>query len=209
MNPIRILLVDDHSIVRQGLRSILEPDPRFQIVAEAGNGVTALEQITLQKPDVVVLDLQLPDLGGVELCRMIRDASPQTAILVLTAYADRDLVASCLRAGARGYLLKDAENLSLRDQVMIVSRGHTALDPLAADLLADMVVQRGSAAELLTPREMEVLRQMALGLTNREIADKLFISENTAKGHVKIILSKLGVRGRLEAVMLARQRHLL
>jgi DNA-binding NarL/FixJ family response regulator len=209
VKPIRVMLVDDHAIVRQGLRSILEPDPRFQVVAEAGNGVTALELIKAVQPDVVLLDLQLPDVGGADLCRMIRGASPQVAVLILSAYADRDLVAACLRAGARGYLLKDAENLALRDQIVIVSRGHTALDPLAADLLADLVVQGGSAAELLSTREMDVLRLMALGLTNREIAGKLFISENTTKGHVKVILSKLGVRGRLEAVMVARQRHLL
>ena len=209
MKPIRVVLVDDHHIVRQGLRSILDPDPRFQVVGEAANGEDALPLVAEQRPDVVLLDLKLGDTSGVEVCQKIIEASPETAVLVLTAFIDRDLVHACLRAGASGYLVKDAENLRLREQLLTVTQGHTALDPRAADFLANHARGTGPPPELLTPREMEVLRLVARGLTNREIGEQLYLSENTVKGYVKEILAKLGVRNRVEAVVVAKERSLL
>ena len=207
MKPIRVVLVDDHRIVRQGLRSILDPDPRFEVVGEAANGDEALCVVAEQQPDIVLLDLQLPSMGGVELCHRIVEASPEIAVLILTAFIDRNLVNVVLKAGARGYLLKDAENLRLQERLLSVVEGHTALDPRAADVLADYVRQRPLQA--LNLREMEILRLIAQGLTNREIGEQLYLSENTVKGYVKTILSKMGARNRIEAVFLARERSLI
>ncbi len=207
MKPIRVVLVDDHRIVRQGLRSILDPDPRFEVVGEAANGDEALCVVAEQQPDIVLLDLQLPSMGGVELCHRIVQASPEIAVLILTAFIDRNLVNVVLKAGARGYLLKDAENLRLQERLLSVVEGHTALDPRAADVLADYVRQRPLQA--LNLREMEILRLIAQGLTNREIGEQLYLSENTIKGYVKTILSKMGARNRIEAVFLARERSLI
>ncbi len=207
MNPVRVVLVDDHRIVRQGLRSILDPDPRFEVVGEAANGAEALSVVAEQQPDIVLLDLELPSMGGVELCQRIVQASPEIAVLILTAFIDRNLVNVVLQAGARGYLLKDAENLRLQERLLSVVQGHTALDPRAADVLVENVRRR--PAQALNLREMEILRLIAQGLTNREIGDQLYLSENTVKGYVKNILSKMGARNRIEAVFLARERRLI
>jgi two-component system response regulator DevR len=209
MNPLRVVLVDDHHIVRQGLRSILEPDPQFEVVGEAGNGADALRIVAEQQPDIVLLDLKLPDMGGVELCQRISEANPQTAVLILTAFIDRGLVDACLRAGARGYLLKDAENLHLQEQLLAVVQGHAALDPRAADVLTDYLLKHKPSPEVLSLRELEVLRLIAQGLTNKEIGAKLYISENTVKGHVKEILTKMNARNRIEAVLVAKERGFL
>ena len=209
MSPLRVVLVDDHHIVRQGLRSILEPDSRFEVVGEAGNGADALRIVAEQQPDIVLLDLKLPDMGGVELCQRISEANPQTAVLILTAFIDRGLVDACLRAGARGYLLKDAENLHLQEQLLAVVQGHAALDPRAADVLTDYLLEHKPSPEVLSLRELEVLRLIAQGLTNKEIGAKLYISENTVKGHVKEILTKMNARNRIEAVLVAKERGLL
>jgi two-component system response regulator DevR len=209
MKPIRVLLVDDHHIVRQGLRSILDPDPAFEVVGEAGNGGDALQLVTQHLPDVVLLDLKLPDIGGVELCQRILQTSPQSAVLVLTGFIDRDMVNACLRAGARGYLLKDAEHLHLQEHILAVASGHAALDPRAASVLADYVLREDPPPESLSLRELEVLRLIAQGMTNREIGQQLYLSENTIKGYVKEILSKMGVHNRIEAVLLAKERGLI
>lgn len=209
MNPIRVMLVDDHRIVRQGLRSILAPDPRFEVAGEAANGVDALKVVAEQQPDVVLLDLKLPDMSGVELCRRIIQARPETAVLILTAFIDQNLVNACLQAGARGYLLKDAENLQLREQLLAVVEGHAALDPRAADVLTEYIRGHEPPLEMLTLREVEVLRLIAHGLTTKEIGNQLHLSENTVKGYVKDILAKLGVHNRIEAVLRAKERGLI
>lgn len=209
MNPIRIVLVDNHHIVRQGLRSVLDPDPRFEVVGEAASGAEALRVVTEQQPDVVLLDLKLGDTSGVDLCRPIIQASPQTAVLVLTAFIDRNLVDACLRAGARGYLLKDAESLRLPEQILTVVEGYPALDPRAADVLTNYLHHYDLLPELLNMRELQVLRLIAQGLTNKEIGGQLHLSENTVKGYVKEIMAKLGVRNRVEAVLRAKERGLI
>ena len=201
MSAIRVVLVDDHRIVRQGLRSILDPDPRFEVVGEAANGAEALCVVAEQQPDIVLLDLQLPSMGGVELCHRIVEASPEIAVLILTAFIDRNLVNVVLKAGARGYLLKDAENLRLQERLLSVVEGHTALDPRAADVLADYVRQRPLQA--LNLREMEILRLIAQGLTNREIGERLFISVKTVNTHVGNLFRKAELTNRAEATAYA------
>lgn len=213
MKPVRVALVDNHRIVRQGLRSILEPDPRFEVAGEAADGATALRLVTESLPDVVLLDLKLTPEGsersGIELCQRLLQASPKTKVLILTAFIDRDLVVQCSQAGAQGYLLKDAENLRLREQILTVVQGHTALDPRAADVLTSFVRQHESPPEMLTPRQLEVLRLIAQGMTNKEVGSRLHLSEHTVKGYVKEILAKLDVRNRVEAVLRAKERGLI
>jgi two-component system response regulator DevR len=209
MTHIRVVLVDDHRIVRQGLRSILDPDPHFAVVGEAASGKEALDVVAEQQPDAVLLDIKLPDIGGVELCQRIVQQWPDIAVLILTAFIDKALVDACLRAGASGYLLKDVENLHLRESLLSVIEGNAALDPRAARVLADYVRKHEPPETALTPREMEVLHLIAQGLTNKEIGQQLHLSNNTIKGHVTEILGKLEARNRIEAVFIARERGLL
>jgi DNA-binding NarL/FixJ family response regulator len=209
MKPVRLVLVDDHKVVRQGLRFILDPDPRFEVVGEAGSGEEALHLLSQQEPDVVILDLHLPDALGAEVCRRIVQLHPKVVVLILTAFVDRHLVDACLRAGARGYLLKDAENLHLEEQVLAAVHGQTPLDPRAAGIVADFLLQHQPPSEDLSPREMDVLQLISHDLTNQEIGARLYISENTVKQHVKSILAKLEARNRVEAVLKARERNLL
>jgi two-component system response regulator DevR len=209
LSPIRILLVDDHRIVRQGLRSILDPDPEFQVVGETGDGAVALQLVAELQPDIVLLDLKLPNMDGVVLCQRIMELYPQTAVLALTAYIDQSLVNACLRAGARGYLLKDAENLHLKEQLMAVMQGYVALDPRAAGMLTDFVRRQPAGGDILSLRDLEVLRLIAQGMTNREISTQLHLSENTVKGYVKEVMAKMGVHNRVEAVLLAKDRGIL
>lgn len=209
MKPIRVLLVDDHRVVRQGLRSILDPDPDFEVVGEASDGNTALELVAKTPLDVVLLDLKLPDIDGIEICRRILEVRPETAILVLTAYIDSSLVNACLQLGVRGYLLKDAENLHLRENLLAVGRGYAAYDPRAASILTDHVRHKSTPGETLKLRDLEILRLIAQGKTNREISARLHLSEHTVKGYVKDILKKLGVHSRIEAVMIAKERGIL
>ena len=209
MKPIRVLLVDDHRIVRQGLRSILDPDPGFEVVGEANDGVSAMQLVGEVNPDIVLLDLKLPDIDGVILCQKILELNPQTTVLILTAYIDQTLVNACLKVGARGYLLKNAENLHLKEQLISVVQGYAALDPRAASMLTDLVRHQPFKKEVLSLRDLEVLHLVAQGLTNREIGERLFLSENTIKGYVKDILSKLGARNRVEAVLLAKEQGVI
>lgn len=209
MKPVRVVIVDDHRIVRQGLRSILDPDPRFEVVGEAANGADALQLVLQQRPTVTLLDLKLPDMSGVELCQQIIQTCPETAVLILTAFFDRNLVNACLQAGARGYLLKDAENLRLREQLLSAVEGHAALDPRAADVLTEYVRRQEPPPRMLSLREVEILRLIAHGLTNKEIGGQLHLSENTVKGYVKDILARLGAHNRIEAVLLAKERGLI
>jgi len=209
MKPVSLLLVDDHRVVRQGLRFILDPDPRFDVLAEASSGEDALQLLSELKPDAVILDLHLPDTNGAEICQQIMKLCPQVSVIILTAFIDRQLVDACLRAGARGYLLKDAENLHLREQILAAVHGQTPLDPRAAGIVTDILLQQKPSSEQLSPREMEVLQLISGDLTNQEISTKLYISVNTVKQHVKQILSKLDARNRVEAVLKARERNIL
>jgi two-component system response regulator DevR len=209
MKPIRIVLVDNHRIVRQGLRSILDPDPRFEVVGEAATGADALRLVAEQQPDLVLLDLKLPDTRGVELCQPMIHASPQTAVVILTAFLDRHLVEACLRAGARGYLLKEAENLHLQEHLLNAVQGHAALDPRAADFLVNHIRGDSPPPELLNGREIEILRLVSRGFSNGEVASQLCLSENTVKGYMKDILVKLQVHNRIEAVLQAKEQGLI
>jgi NarL family two-component system response regulator LiaR len=208
--PIRVLLVDDHAVVRQGLRAFLQLQPDIQVVAEAGSGPAALEAAASHEPDLVVMDLIMPGGDGVSAIARLKQAHPGIRVLVLSSFADDDQVFSSMQAGAEGYLLKDVEPDDLAAAIRQVYRGQPALHPDVATLLMRRVVEpRPTVLEQLTPRELDVLRLVVEGFANKEIARRLAITEKTVKTHVSSILQKLGVADRTAAAVLAIRQGLV
>jgi DNA-binding NarL/FixJ family response regulator len=199
--PIKILIVEDQRIVREGLRAVLEDEDEIAIVGEAANGQEAVELFGRLRPDVVLMDLQMPVVDGPEATRRIRELAPDARILVLTTYATDEFIFKALRAGARGYLLKDASVDELLGAIRSVHAGQTLLAPAVAARLVVGVSAGGP--ESLTPRELEVLTLIGQGRSNAEIATLLSIAPRTAKVHVQNILGKLGATNRTEAVSMA------
>ncbi len=205
---IRVLLVDDQELIRAGLRGILRPRFGFDIVAELGDGTSVVAAVKEHTPDVVVMDVRMPGVGGVEATRRVR-AAEGPPVLVLTTFEDDEVLAGALRAGAAGFLLKGVPATDLQRAVRTVAEGGAWLDPaVTARVLATyreggVVVEAGPALEVLTPREREVLALIGEGLTNAEIAALLVLGEGTVKSHVGRIFSKLGLRDRAGAVVLA------
>ncbi|HVX43412.1 MAG TPA: response regulator transcription factor [Mycobacteriales bacterium] len=198
---IRLLLVDDHEMVRAGLRSFLDLQEDMQVVGEAGSGEQALALVPSARPDVVVLDLVLPGMSGVETARRLKEQHPDVKVVALTSFAGQDLVLPAVRAGVAGYLLKDVGPAELADSLRAAHNGGSPLHPqVAATVMASVTAQ---AEDPLTPREREVLRLVARGLSNRLIARELALAEKTVKAHVSSILSKLGVADRTQAALYA------
>ena len=211
MERLTILLADDHPVVRQGLRTFLSTQEDLEVVGEACTGAEAVERAAELRPDVVLLDLVMPDLGGVEAAARIREASPQTKVVVLTSYAEDENVIPALRAGAAGYLLKNVEPQELADGVRRVCRGEALIHPTIASRVLREVVEPGADRDrgALTPREIDVLRLLARGLANKRIALELGISERTVKTHVSSIFAKLGVTDRTQAALYAVREGLV
>ncbi|MHB0859009.1 MAG: response regulator transcription factor [Anaerolineae bacterium] len=210
-DPIRVILADDHVVVRQGIRRFLEDTDDIQVVGEANDGEGALELIEAQQPDVAILDIRMHGMGGAEATRQIRARFPQVRILILTAYEEDPYVFALLRAGANGYILKTADADDLVQAVRAVYQGTSALSPEVAAKLVHQLQQGGPDAasaqvEPLTDREIEVLRLAAQGMTNRAIGQRLAISERTVQGHLAHTYGKLGVASRTEAVTEALKR---
>jgi DNA-binding NarL/FixJ family response regulator len=210
-DSIRILVVDDHPIVRDGLVAILTTQPDFEVVGEAPNGTEAVERARLLHPDLMLVDLEMPGIDGVEVIRRLREAMPEIRVIVFTAFDTDERILSAVRAGAQGYLLKGVPRDDLFRAIRVVHEGGSLLQPVVASkLLQHMADEHAApATEALTEREREVLALLAVGATNREIAGKLFISERTAKFHVSSILGKLGAGNRTEAVSIAAQMGLV
>jgi DNA-binding NarL/FixJ family response regulator len=208
---IRILIADDHPVVRDGLAAMLGTQPDFEVVATAANGQEAVRLAAELRPDVVLLDLEMPELDGVEALARLRAASPAVRALVFTAFDTDERILSAVRAGAQGYLLKGAPREELFRAIRVVSQGGSLLQPVVASKLLQRMARPGGdeAPATLTSREVEVLRLLAQGRANKEIAADLVISERTVKFHVSAILSKLGAGNRTEAVRLAVQRGLV
>jgi DNA-binding NarL/FixJ family response regulator len=205
---IGILVVDDHPIVRQGLVATLEDEPEFQVVGAASSAEEALTLATRARPDVILLDLELPGLSGTEAIPALLATSPQSRVLVFTAYDTEERVLSAVRAGASGYLLKGAAVAEIAGAIRAVAAGGTALGPSAAATLASAVrAPRGAGP--LTAREREVLRLIAQGLPGKQIAGALGITERTVKFHTAALIRKLGADNRAQAVAVAAQRGLL
>jgi two-component system, NarL family, response regulator LiaR len=198
----RILIVDDHAVVRQGLRMFLEIDSEFEIVGEAANGAKALELVRSLKPDVVLMDLLMPVMDGITAIAAIRRETPETEIIALTSVLDDDKVVGAVRAGAIGYLLKDTDAVALREAVRAAAAGEVRLAPQAAARLM-REVRLPETPETLTERETDVLKLLARGQSNKEIGRSLNISATTAKTHVANLMAKLGVASRTQAALYA------
>ena len=209
----RIVLVDDHEVVRLGLKSLLERHPQFDVVGEAGSAREAVEQVASLKPEVVLMDIRLPGTSGIEACEEIVNKFPGTRVIMLTSYADDEMLFSAIRAGASGYLLKQIGSDDLVKALEAVSRGEALLDPAVTQRVFQEVrravkEEEASAFAHLSQQEKHVLLLVSEGKTNREIAKSLFLGEGTVRNYVSSILSKLGVNNRAEAAAYAVQHNL-
>ena len=206
----RVLICDDHEVVREGLRGLISRQEAMTVVAEAGTVAEAVEAAARTKPDVVIMDVRLPDGSGVEACRAIRDGHPETRVIMLTSYADDEALFASIIAGASGYLLKQTRGQAVVDAIVSVAAGQSLLDPEVTGKVLERI--RSSRAEdpalaSLTEQERKVLEGLAEGHTNREIGETLFLSEKTVKNYVSRILDKLGLSRRAEAAaFMAKQR---
>lgn len=210
---VRLILVDDHEVVRLGLMTLLEDLHWVDVVAEAGSADEALAAVEKHAPDVVVMDIRMPGETGIDACRKITRRYPDTKVIMLTSYADDDLIFKALQAGASGYVLKQVGNRPLIDALEAVRRGEALLDPSVTSRVIERVRQHemsevAAAFKDLTPREMEVLAEVAKGKSNNEIADTLSLAEKTVRNHVSAILSKLDLNNRIEAATFAVRHNI-
>jgi len=208
---IRVFLLDDHELIRQGLRTLMEADGSLEVVGEASTAAEALERIPTSRAQVAVLDVGLPDASGIEVCREIRSTHPEVACLILTSYSDDEALIDAVVAGAAGYVLKEVGGLDLMGQVRKVAKGHSLIDPNLAARVMERLRNRKAEekAAQLTPQEQKVLDFIAQGWTNRQIGGELGLTEKTVKNYVTSVLAKLGLSRRTEAAVLAvRREHL-
>ncbi|MGE3619904.1 MAG: response regulator [Acidimicrobiia bacterium] len=202
---IRVFLLDDHEIVRRGLRELLEAEQDMEVVGEAGTAEEALGRIPATSPDVAVLDVRLPDGDGITVCRDVRSRHPEIACVILTSYSDDEAVYAAIMAGAAGYLLKQVRGRDLVDGIRRVAAGDSLLDPSVTTMVLERLRHRDDDDELaaLTDQERNILALIADGLTNRQIGEQLFLAEKTVKNYVSNLLSKLGMSRRTEAAVYA------
>lgn len=213
VSPVRILIVDDHTIVRQGLRSVLDLEPDFTVVGEAADAASAVTETARLRPDVVLLDLKLSENApaeGLDVCAALRDDHKQVSIVVLTTFLDQKLLLGALQRGASGYALKDVDAVELARIIRTVHRGESGFDGRSARLVVrSLTSQPAAPARLLSERELEVVRLVAQGATNGQAARDLYVSESTIKYHLRTAMRKLGVKDRTELVYRASAQGLL
>ena len=217
--PIRTMIVDDHALFRRGLEMVLDEEPDIELVGQASDGTEAVEKAAESLPDIVLMDIRMPRSNGIEACRAMKEAAPSAKIVILTISDEEEDLFEAIRAGASGYLLKDIPLDEVADTVRAVHGGQSLINPsMAGKLLTEFATlakrdDEERAQELpaprLTEREMQVLKLVARGMNNRDIAKELFISENTVKNHVRNILEKLQIHSRMEAVMVAVREKLI
>ena len=204
-DEITCLIADDHEVVREGLRLALSRSPRIRVIGEASDGKSAVTLTERRRPDVVIMDLRMPDMDGLEATEQILSKTPDTAVLIFTAYGERSLMQRGLETGARGYILKETPHETLIRAVEKVAGGDTFVDPA---LMAEFIAGRGQM-EVLTPREREILQLLADGMSNVDVAAKLYISQETVKSHVRHILAKLEADTRTQAVAIALREAMI
>lgn len=212
MRPVRLLLADDHRMFRQGLREMIERKTAYEVVGEASNGREVLELVPRLQPDIILLDIQMPELDGVAVARRLAETHPEIKLIMLTMYRQDSHLFEAIRAGARAYLLKDADTADLIDVIGRVQRGEAALDPALVDRVFEAMRrgdQRGYLVETLTERERTILELLATGHDNRTIAATLSLSEKTVANRLSEIFQKLGVTNRTQAALVAVQRGLI
>ncbi len=209
--PIRVLIVDDHEVVREGLRALLRRRPNLTVVGDADTVRSAIAEARRMKPDVVIMDVRLPDGSGVEACREIRAQRPETKVLMLTSYADDEAVIASIMAGATGYLLKQTRTQALTDAITRAMNGESLLDPAVTGRVLERLRNAGAKKDdelsLLSEQELKILDLIAQGRTNKEIAQEVYLSDKTVKNYVSSILSKLNLRRRSEAAALIARRR--
>ena len=210
-NQIRVLIVDDHEVVREGLRALLRRRPELAVVGEADSVAAAVEEAQRTEPDVVIMDVRLPDGSGVEACREIRAHRPETKVIMLTSYADDEAVFASIMAGATGYLLKQTRTKALVDAIARAMRGESLLDPAVTQRILERVRASGTRKDdelsLLSEQERKILDLIAEGKTNKEIAQEVYLSDKTVKNYVSSILSKLNLHRRSEAAAFIARRQ--
>ncbi len=213
MNDIRVLIVDDHALVRLGLMTLIDDQPNLTVVGEAGTAAEAVRQVEALRPDIVLMDIRMPGEGGIEATRQITTRFPETRVIILTSFAEDELVLRAIQAGAVGYVLKQADNEELLRAIAAVSRGEALLDPATTARLLGQMRQLSRKVEQdafrdLSDRELEVLAELTRGKTNAEIAEILFLSEKTVRNHVSAILEKLHLTNRVELATYAVEHHI-
>ena len=220
-NPVRVMVVDDQQLMRDGISSLLSIQENIEVIGTAANGQEAIEQALIEQPDVILMDVRMPVMDGITATRQIRYQLPTCQVLMLTTFDDEEYIVKALLAGASGYLLKDIPAQDLAKAIQLAHRGIYQLEPSIVGKLVGAIANiapktlpasdesPSQQLDELTEREVEVLRLIATGATNREIAEELVISEGTVKNHVSNILSRLGLRDRTQAAIYARERHLL
>ena len=214
MPRIRIMVVDDHEVVRSGLKAILDPEEDLKVVGEAASAAEAIRKVPQLEPHVVLMDVRMEGMSGIEACRLIKSAHPDVSVLMLTSFGEEEAVMASIMAGSSGYLLKNVGRGELIRSIRAVAGGHNLLDPAVTKNVVERLIhlqakEEEQAVEVLSDREREVLALIAQGQTNREIAGKLVISENTARNHVSRLLQKLDLTRRSEAAAFAAQHGLL
>lgn len=205
---IRVLIVDDHEIVREGIKTILQAEPDFEVVGESGTAEQLTQLVNQTRPDVVLLDARLPGLSGAEACRRLTASHPDVGVLMISTYSDQQLVEECIKAGAKGYVVKDIERFTLKESIRAVHAGGGAVSPSVAATVLDRLratdeVPTQPSSIPLSNTQLEIVRLIAAGFSNREIADRVHLSLNTVKSHVQEIFRKLEVGNRVEAALTA------
>ena len=208
---IKVLIIDDHEIVREGIKTILQAEPDLEVVGESGTAEQLTRLVNHTRPDIVLLDARLPGLSGAEACRRLTVSHPDVAVLMISTYSDQQLVEECIKAGAKGYVVKDIERFTLKESIRAVHAGGGAVSPAVAATVLDRLRATDEAPTQpssipLSNTQLEIVRLIAAGFSNREIADRVHLSQNTVKSHAQEIFRKLDVGNRVEAALMATRK---